>query len=119
LDAFYARARQWCSLRLFDAPHDKSKLLIRCDAAYAAAHLRNRKIEPEYARGNLLLLMTSCGDTDEAMARLAAALDELDARCPPPPAPAPRPEPLPADFLAHPEAWLVAYPPGVPTQKNA
>ena len=117
LGAFYAHARHWRNIELFDAPHDRSKLLLRCDAEHAAVHLRAAKIEPEYARGNLLLLMTSCCDTDEAMARLAAALDALDARCPPLPAPAPRPDPLPEDFLARPGDWVVAYPPGVPTQK--
>ena len=114
LDAFYAHAKRWRSLQLFDAPHDRGKLLIRCNAGYAAAHLRSAKIEPEYARGNLLLLMTSCCDTDGAMARLTAALDELDADCPPAPPPAARPAPLPEDFLAHPGDWVVAYPPGVP-----
>ena len=114
LDAFYAHARHWRNLRLFDAPHDNSKLLIHCDAEHAAAHLRSQKIEPEYARGNLLLLMTSCCDTDEAMARLTAALDALDANCPPAPKPAPRPAPLPEDFLDDPSRWVVTYPPGVP-----
>jgi len=125
MDAFCAHARQWRNLRLFDrehdnAPcggHDKGKLLIRCDAEYAAAFLRGRKIEPEYARGNLLLLMTSCCDTDEAMARLTAALDELDADCPGAPPPAPRPAPLPEDFMERPASWVVEYPPGAPTQK--
>jgi len=114
LDAFYTHARQWRRLRLFDAPHDRGKLLIRCDAEHAAAHLRSQKIEPEYARGNLLLLMTSCCDTDGAMARLTAALDALDANCPPAPEPAPRPAPLPEDFLDDPSRWVVTYPPGVP-----
>ena len=115
LDAFYAHAHHWRNLKLFDLPHDRGKLLIRCDAEHAAAFLRQRKIEPEYARRNLLLLMTSCCDTDEAMARLAAALDDLDADCPPPPAPSPRPAPLPEDFLEHPANWVVEYPPGVPS----
>ena len=117
LEAFYAHARQWRSLRFFDAPHDKGKLLLRCDAEHAAAHLRSRKIEPEYARGNLLLLMTSCCDTGEAMARLTAALDALDADCPPVPAPAARPAPLPGNFLEEPGRWAVEYPPGVPGVK--
>ncbi|MCL2494518.1 MAG: hypothetical protein FWE98_02530 [Oscillospiraceae bacterium] len=117
LDAFYAHARRWRGLRLFNAEnHDRGKLLIHCDAEHAAAHLRHLKIEPEYARGNLLLLMTSCCDTDEAMARLTAALDALDAHCPPAPPPAPRPAPLPEGFLDDPSRWAVEYPPGVPTQ---
>jgi len=115
LDAFYIHAQRWRNLCLYDAPgHDRSKLLLRCDAPHAAAFLRSQKIEPEYARGSLLLLMTSCCDTDDAMARLTAALDALDASCPPAPAPAARPAPLPEDFLEHPEKWVVEYPPGVP-----
>ena len=120
LDAFYAHAKQWRNLRLFNthnAPcgrHDRSKLLIQCNAEYAASFLRTQKIEPEYARGNLLLLMTSCCDTDESMARLTATLDALDAHCPPAPAPVARPAPLPSDFLEEPANWLVEYPPGVP-----
>ena len=114
LDEFYAHARCWRNLRLFDVPHDRGKLLIRCDAEHAAAHLRRRKIEPEYARGNLLLLMTSCCDTDKAMARLTAALDELDANCPPAPEPAARPAPLPEGFHLNPARWVMEYPPGVP-----
>jgi len=118
LDAFYAHAHQWRSLRLFDEPHDKSKLLLHCDANHAAAFLRSVKIEPEYARGNLLLLMTSCCDTDESMARLTAALDTLDARCPPPPVPAPRPAPIPPGCPLPPgPGWTVEYPPGVPVYR--
>jgi len=119
LDAFCARARRWRSLKLFDAPHDRGKLLVRCDAEYAAAHLRALKIEPEYARRNLLLLMTSCCDTGESMARLTAALDELDAVCPPAPEPAGKPVPLPGNFLEEPAGWAVEYPPGVPGQRLA
>jgi len=122
LDGFYAHARRWRSLELFRAPnHDRSKLLLRCHGEHAAAFLRSRKIEPEYARGNLLLLMTSCCDTDEAMARLTAALDEYDALgadCPPPPPPAPRPAPLPAHFLEDPSAWHMEYPPGIPIYRG-
>ena len=117
LDAFYAHARQWKCLRLFapeDIPHDRGKLLLRCDAGYAAAFLRRHKIEPEYARENLLLLMASLCDTDEAMARLIDALDLLDLVCPSAPPPACRPAPLPVDFLEHPDRWTVEYPPGVP-----
>lgn len=114
LDEFYAHARRWRNLQLFDAPHDKSKLLLRCHAEHAAAFLRSQKIEPEYARRNLLLLMTSCCDTDESMARLTAALDELDARCPTAPPPAPRPSSLPKNFIEDPAAWAIEYPPGIP-----
>jgi len=119
LDEFYAHARSWRSLRLFDAPqHDRSKLLVRCHAGHAAAFLRSHKIEPEYARGNLLLLMTSCCDADEAMSRLTAALDALDAGCPPAPPPPPRPAPPPRPFLEDPAAWHVEYPPGIPIYKG-
>lgn len=115
LDAFYAHARQWRNIQLFSAPgHDRSKLLVRCHAEHAAAFLRAHKIEPEYARGSLLLALTSCCDTDEAMSRLTAALDALDAVCPSAPPPAPRPAPLPAHFLEDPSAWHVEYPPGIP-----
>ena len=115
LDAFYAHARAWRNLRLFSAAgHDRSKLLLRCHAEHAAAFLRGRKIEPEYARGNLVLLMTSCCDTGEAMSRLTDALDALDGDCPPAPAPAPHPAPLPAHFMDDPSAWHMEYPPGIP-----
>jgi len=132
LDAFYAHARRWRNLRLFSAPgHDRGKLLLRCHAEHAAAFLRARKIEPEYARKNLLLLLTSCCDTEESMARLTAALDELDRDCPPAPAPVPRPAPIPPETrLLIPDLcesvpagqapgrvcaeYIVEYPPGVP-----
>lgn len=132
LDVFYAHARRWHNLRLFARPdsHDRGKLLLRCPAAHAAAFLRSHKIEPEYARANLLLLMTSCCDTDEAMARLTAALDALDAQCPPAPEPPARPPRIP-DFCLRPPVpsgsvpveqalgricaeYVVEYPPGVP-----
>ena len=119
LDAFYAHARLWRNLKLFNAAHDKSKLLVRCDAEFAAAHLRSVKIEPEYARGNLLLLMTSCCDTVGAMERLTAALDALDEDCPPAPEPVTRPGPLPEDFLERPGKWVVEYPPGVPCVRDS
>jgi len=119
LDAFYAHAQCWRNLKLFGAAHDKSKLLVRCGAEHAAARLRSVKIEPEYARGNLLLLMTSCCDTDGAMARLTAALDALDEDCPPAPDPVTRPGQLPEDFLERPGKWVVEYPPGVPCIKES
>lgn len=131
LDAFYDRARQWRNLRLFDQAHDRGKLLLRCHAGYAVDFLRSRRIEPEYARGNLLLLMTSCCDTPEAMARLTDALDALDGECPEAPAPAPRPAAIPpGTCLRVPDGWetvpvrqahgricaeyAAEYPPGVP-----
>lgn len=133
LHAFYAHARTWRNLRLYDASgtvHDKSKLLLRCHAQQAAALLRSHKIEPEYARENLLLLMTSCCDTDEAMERLTAALDALDAQALPLPAPAARPAALPNTCIQVPHAvetipakhaagricaqYVAEYPPGVP-----
>jgi len=95
LDAFYAYARQWKNLCLFVQPHDRGKLLLRCDAGFAAAFLRAKKIEPEYARANLLLLMTSPCDTDAMMEQLTLALDELDMVCPPAPAPLRPPSPAP------------------------
>jgi arginine/lysine/ornithine decarboxylase len=80
LDRFYACARQWRSLRLFAAPHDRSKLLIACPSAEAtAAYLRQRNIEPEYAQGQNLLLLTSPCDTDEMMRRLFEALQDFSA----------------------------------------
>ena len=119
LDAFYAHAHAWRNLKLFDAPgRDRSKLLLRCHAEHAAAFLRRHKIEPEYARNNLLLLMTSCCDTDDSMSRLTLALDALDAACPPAPPPVPRPSPLPANFLENPAAWAVEYPPGIPVYRG-
>jgi len=82
LDSFYAHAQGWKNLRLFDLEHDRGKLLLRCHADFAAAFLRAQKIEPEYARANLLLLMTSPCDTEEMMLRLTQALDALDEVCP-------------------------------------
>ena len=78
LDAFYSHAQAWQNLKLFQ-PDDRSKLLVQCDAAQAADFLRARNIEPEYAHENRVLLLTSPCDTDEMMAKLTHALDELDA----------------------------------------
>jgi len=81
LDAFYTHAQRWQNLALF-APDDRSKLLIRCDAAHAAKFLRVRGIEPEYAHQNRLLLLTSPCDTDKMMMMLTQTLDKLDACAP-------------------------------------
>jgi len=85
LDAFCAHGREWQKLKLFQ-PDDRSKLLIKCDAQVALEHLRERGIEPEYACGNRLLLMTGCCDTDEMIARLTEALDAFDRAAGPAPA---------------------------------
>ncbi|MCL2446588.1 MAG: hypothetical protein FWD06_07470 [Oscillospiraceae bacterium] len=88
LDQFYAHAQRWQNIELFghiegsggfaSAPTDPSKLLIRCDAQAAAEHLRNHGIEPEYAHQCRLLLLTSLCDTNDMMAQLTRALDDLD-----------------------------------------
>ena len=77
LDQFYAHAKAWQNIELFQ-PCDRSKLLIRCAAEQAASCLRQRGIEPEYAHQCRLLLFSSPCDTDDMMMRLAQALDELD-----------------------------------------
>ena len=105
LDMFYAHARQWKNLCLFDQEHDRGKLLLRCDAGFAAAFLRAKRIEPEYARENLLLLMTSPCDTNGMMEQLTRALDELDGACPPAPCPLP-----PAPCLQAPDMNCLALP---------
>lgn len=81
LDVFYANAAHWTSLRLFAAPHDRSKLLIACaDANALAAHLRAAALEPEYAHGQLVLLMTSPCDTLDMMRKLTEVLNDFDAK---------------------------------------
>jgi len=77
LDTFYAHAQTWRNLKLFE-PCDRSKLLVQCDAVFAAELLRKRSIEPEYAHENRVLFMTSPCDTDEMMTKLVTVLDELD-----------------------------------------
>ena len=88
LRKFYAHAKTWRNMELFcvgesaggfaSAPTDPSKLLIRCDAEQAAMHLRKHNLEPEYAHQCRLLCLTSPCDTDDMMAELTQALDELD-----------------------------------------
>ena len=84
LTAFYAHARQWKRLRLFQPNdlHDRSKLLIQCTAADPYNILQKHRIEPEYLRRGSLLFITSPCDTDGMMLALTNALDELDAQCP-------------------------------------
>jgi len=77
LEKFYAHAQRWKNIELF-WPCDKSKLLIRCDAEQAAAFLRQCGIEPEYAHQCRMLCLTSPCDTDDMMAQLTQALDDLD-----------------------------------------
>ena len=47
-----------------------------------AQSLRQRGIEPEYALGHIVLLMTSCMDAPEHIDRLIAALEDLAAHAP-------------------------------------
>jgi arginine/lysine/ornithine decarboxylase len=128
LDAFFAHAARWRRLRLL-APDDRSKLCVDAgNGAHAAAFLRARGIEPEYARGRCVLLLTSPCDTEAMMACLAEALDALDAQpAPPPAAPAAilpaAPCPVTPAFALLPPAaclgrvaaeYLWQYPPGIP-----
>jgi arginine/lysine/ornithine decarboxylase len=109
LDSFYAQAAQWQRLRLCGFGRDRGKLWIDAgDAAQAAAFLRTRGIEPEYARGRHLLCLTSPCDTEDMMAALAAALAALD-RLPCQALPLPA-TPAPAGALALPLARAMELP---------
>ncbi|MCL2105879.1 MAG: DegT/DnrJ/EryC1/StrS family aminotransferase [Oscillospiraceae bacterium] len=85
LDAFYQAALGWERLRLLQNS-DRAKLVLDVrgtglDAAAFAARLRrDYAIEPEYALGHIVLLMTSCCDSDESMRSLTEALRALDQR---------------------------------------
>jgi len=77
LDIFYAHARNWQNLRLLQ-PDDRSKIVVHCGLDPADV-LHKHRIEPEYIQNDRVLFMTSPCDTDDMMAALTMALDELDA----------------------------------------
>lgn len=111
---------------------DPLRLTLRCGDGFALAEsLRQKGIYPEMADSGHVVFIFTCADTGEDMARLAAALDELevDGRrgCPPPPEiPEMVLSPRQALFAPREEAelWksegriaasqIAPYPPGVP-----
>ncbi|MBR4425761.1 MAG: aminotransferase class I/II-fold pyridoxal phosphate-dependent enzyme, partial [Oscillospiraceae bacterium] len=73
-------------------PSDPLRITLQCDGAKAAARLRARNMEPEYAGPDALVLMLTPENAAAARARVPEALGRCDLPAPVPPPPLPRPE---------------------------